>query len=162
MSYLNDCMEMNDMEIKSILTKLKKGLMEARPSLEDLNFGSNVYRERNYKDFYLWKESDNFFDIPGEIELGTGTRAVKSSAAFIYNIFGNDEIEIDGIKYNPIKYEDKLEALLNRKPAHLDGRLIAKDNSKVIYLETKLLEWSGTPKNLALAYLDTENYPKKN
>jgi len=150
------------MEIITILNELKKGLRKERNELKDSDFGSNIYRERNYRYFYLYEYKNNLFDDPGKIKLGTGTRAVKSSAAFIYNIFGKDEISINGTDYGPIKYEDKLEALVNRTPAHLDGRLIAKDSSKVIYFETKLLEWSGTPKNLLLSYLDKNNYPKEN
>lgn len=151
------------MEIKPILEKLKQGLINANAEIKDSDFGSKISKERNYKDFYL-KEPPikNFFDDPSNLKLGTGIRAVKSSAAFIYNIFGKDEISIDGTEYGQIKYEDKLEALVNRTPAHLDGRLLAKDNSKVIYFETKLLEWSGTPKNLSLSYLDKNNYPERN
>lgn len=153
---------MSNLEIISILSKLKNGLLKAKPELDDSYFGSNVQRERNFKEFYLWKYENNCFDNPGSIQLGTGTRAVKSSAAFIYNIFGNDDISINGIDYSRLRYEDKLQALVNRNPAHLDGCLIAKDNSEVKYFEAKLLEWSYSPKNLSLSYLDKKSYPKEN
>ena len=150
------------METITILEELKNGLRGVRPELKNTDFGSCIDKEKNYKEYYLKDFKKNLYDDPEKIKLGTGSRAVKSSAAFIYNIFGKDEISIDGTTYGIIKYEDKLEALVNRTPAHLDGRLLAKDNSKVIYFETKLLEWSGTPKNLSLSYLDEHNYPEKN
>lgn len=150
-------------ESKKILTKLKDGLLKAEPRLTVNDFGSKIYRERNYKEFYLLDDKNNFFDKPnGDTKLGTGTRAVKSSAAFIFNIFGNDEIKIAGKEYNPIKYEKQLKALKNRNPANLDGFLLSKDNSNALFFETKLLEWSGSPKNLSISYLDEKCYPKEN
>lgn len=150
-------------EIKEILTKLKDGLLKAEPRLTVNDFGSKICRERNYKEFYLKDDKNNFFDKPKDnTKLGTGTRAVKSSAAFIFNIFGNDEIKISEKKYNPIKYEKQLEALENRNPANLDGFLLSKDKLNAMFYETKLLEWSGSPKNLSVSYLDEKCYPKEN
>ena len=146
-------------EIKNILSKLKIGLIAAKKYDESF-FGSPYNNERNYKEFYLLDSENNFFENSNDLELGTGIRAVKSSAAFIYNIFGQDEITIDGIKYPKIEYEKQLEALINRPKAHLDGYLHSE--SKSIFFETKLLEWSGYPKNLAIAYLDKKNYPEYN
>ena len=158
----NNNLEMDIMEIKPILQKLKDGLRNAKPELKDDDFGSEIKKERNYKDYYLYCYKNNCFDDPKNIKLGTGTRAIKSSAAFIYNIFGQDEITINDINYGEIKYEEPLKALIGRNPAKLDGCLISKDNSKIKFFETKLLEWSGSPKNLSLAYLDKNNYFKCN
>lgn len=151
-----------DMDTKKILTELKNGLRHASPELKDCCFGSKIYKERNYKDFYLLDDINNFFDNPGQLKLGVGTRAIKSSAAFIYNIFGQDEISIQGIDFSPIEYEKHLTALHNRNPAQLDGYLVSKDKTNIKFYETKLLEWSGTPKNLSLSYLSIDNYPMEN
>lgn len=161
MNFQNE-MEMNYMDIVPILTKLKNGLLQANPKLEYSDFGSDKKRERNYKDFYLLDYENNCFDKPVKVKLGSGTRAVKSSAAFIYNIFGEDPIVFEEKNYKKMQFEKGLDALLNRPKAQLDGYLISEDETKEIFFETKLLEWSGSPKNLAIAYLDEKNYPIEN
>ena len=157
-------LEMNIMDTKEILRKLKKGLLIARPELLESDFGPKNKQLINYKEFYFLKENENknFFDVPGKLKLGTGTGAIKSSAAFIYNIFGKDSIIIENKKYKKIEFEKGLQTLLNRPNAELDGYLVSEDETKEIFFETKLLEWSGSPKNLAIAYLSEENYPKEN
>lgn len=161
MNYENR-LEMNYMDLKPILTKLKNGLLLANTNLVKSDFGSKIKREHNYQEFYLYKNHNNCFDNPIGVKLGSGTRAIKSSAAFIYNIFGKDPLIFEGKNYKQIKFEKGLDALLNRPKAQLDGYLISEDETKEIFFETKLLEWSGTPKNLAIAYLDEKNYPIEN
>lgn len=161
MNYENR-LEMNYMDLKPILTKLKNGLLLANTNLVKSDFGSKIKREHNYQEFYLYKNHNNCFDNPIGVNLGLGTRAIKSSAAFIYNIFGKDPLIFEGKNYKQIKFEKGLDALLNRPKAQLDGYLISEDETKEIFFETKLLEWSGTPKNLAIAYLDEKNYPIEN
>ena len=157
-------MEMDIMEVKDILKQLKAGLIAVRPEIKESDFGPDDKRLRNYKEFYFKKKNErkNFFDDPRDLKLGTGTCAIRSSAAFIYNIFGQDEICIDRVQYNKIEYEKKLTALANRNKAQLDGFLVSKDKTIIKFFETKLLEWSYGPKNLSKSYLSTNNYPEKN
>ena len=155
-------LEMYYMDLVPILTKLKNGLLQVRPELDYSDFGSDKKRERNYKDYYLIDYKNNCFDNPVKVKLGSGTRAIKSSAAFIYNIFGKDSINFEGKNYKQIQFEKGLDALLRRPKAQLDGYLLSEDETKEIFFETKLLEWSGTPKDLAIAYLEENNYPTEN
>ena len=152
----------NCIDKKLILTNLKNGLLQANPKLKKSDFGSDIQRERNFKDFYLYNFENNCFDKPVNEKLGSGTRAIKSSAAFIYNIFGKDPIVFEGKNYKKIEFEKGLDALIDRPKAQLDGYLVSQDETKEVFFETKLLEWTGTPKDLAIAYLEENNYPKYN
>ena len=158
----NDYLEEDYMNYTPILIQLKKGLLEANSNLSEDDFGSTKKREKNYKEFYLKNYENNCFDTPVKVKLGSGKEAVKSSAAFIYNIFGKDTVIFEKTKYKAMKYEQGLIALLDRPKAQLDGYLLSENEQKELFFETKLLEWSGSPKNLATAYLDERNYPKYN
>ena len=61
MNYENR-LEMNYMDLKPILTKLKNGLLLANTNLVKSDFGSKIKREHNYQEFYLYKNHNNCFD----------------------------------------------------------------------------------------------------
>ena len=153
-------MKLNEFEI---LQLLKNGLIEAAETkgqkLNERAFGSRRWANSEKRVFYLYDYRNNLFDRPNpKTELGIGIEAVRSSAAMIYNLLGENELVLDGKPYTNIEYERTFPSVKGRTPAHLDAVFHSKDQSEMYAVEAKLLEWENSPKNLAKAYLDIDNY----
>ena len=142
---------------------LKEGLEKVAGN-EKLDFYAESTKDADAK-FYLSHGEKNFYNsVKPKHKLHMYYNTVASSAAFAFNIFGEDEKNFN--KGNVInylneefvvkEYEKELKALNNREPAHLDCFISSKD--KDVYIETKLTEWLCAPKNLAEAYLERDGY----
>ena len=142
-----------------LLNTLMKGLKKQK-NLKENDFSPEDVgiEKRNY---YLKDNKNNCFDVPHE-KLNADSRAVRSSAAMIYNTIGNFEITIDGKKYSDIEYEYELPAIDNNDnsdhphSANLDVKLETKD--ELLFIESKCLEWLTHPKKLKRAYLSDYCY----
>lgn len=155
----------------ALLGNLKKKLISAAKIInlnftED-DFGWTKKKESEKKEFYLFNRDNNLFEKPYKnVKLGTGVEAVRSSAAMIFNLLGQEDIKIDNINFNRPKYETELKAIKDDKysdhNAHLDATLTSKDGTRFLAIEAKMLEWINCPKNLSLAYLDKEMYSNDN
>ena len=157
-------MKLNEWDV---LQLLKDGLIKSAEvkglKLNERDFGSKRWKNSDKRVFYLWKLENNLFDSPARSTvLGTGAEAVRSSAAMIYNLLGENELVLDGKTYSRIEYEKPFAAIKDEgtktHKAHLDAVFQSADGSELYAIEAKLLEWKGSPKNLAAAYLDESMY----
>ena len=140
-------------------TKLIKAAEVIDLKLKDDDFGSKQWETSNKKVYYLYDYRKNLFEAPSpQTELGTGVEAVRSSAAMIYNLFGEADFILDSKTFTSVEYEKTFPAIIDRPPAHLDAVFYSFDNTEMYAVEAKLLEWMGHPKNLAQAYLEDELY----
>lgn len=150
-----------------VLQLLKNKLIEAAETkglkLTDCDFGSKRWNASKKRVFYLCKLENNLFERPSpSTVLGTGAEAVRSSAAMIYNLLGENELVLDGKTYSSIEYEKQFPAIKDegskKHNAHLDAVFLSSDKSEMYAIEAKLLEWKDSPKNLAAAYLKKAMY----
>lgn len=141
--------------------------------------GATKPKERNHE-FYLYSLADNIIEpmnkrVYGMYCNGSGNeleskmRALRSSSAMTYNLFGNHEtVTLNGLssksiadgKYT-VEFEKQLFTLDESKtsaPANLDAFLTNGDT--VVACEMKMMEWFSTNNsNLKKAYIN-ENYYK--
>ncbi|MGN0740103.1 MAG: hypothetical protein ACI4LX_08035 [Treponema sp.] len=167
---------MNEIEL---LTVLKKGLLTVNPEINDSSkyFGHTNPKWKNslkVQNFYLLSLKNNLYkNIAPKFKLGTGCKAVRSSAALIYNTLytGKVRIKIDNefidfVGYtgkNGYFYEIPFKAIKDDKDsthtAKLDAGLISTDGQRLLLFEAKCLEWfDKNPKALKKAYLTPERY----
>jgi len=132
--------------------------------LNKLNESENKFIPEDLSDssmgIYYYKDlRDNCYYTPHK-ELKKDARAIYSSAAMIYNLLGNN-VTINNKNYDVI-YEEELDGITPGKGrhethrAHLDASL--RNNNEIIFLESKMTEWLGSPKRLKEAYLNPDNY----
>lgn len=109
--------------------------------------------------YYYKNLRDNCYYIPHK-ELKKDARAIYSSAAMIYNLLGNS-VTLNNKNYDVI-YEEELDGITPGKGrhethrAHLDASL--RNDNEIIFLESKMTEWLGSPKRLKESYLNPDNY----
>ncbi len=151
----------------NVLQLLKNGLIEAANGkglkLTEKAFGSKRWKNSEKRVFYLIDKRDNLFDIPkSKTKLGTGVDAIRSSAAMIFNLLGEEDIVFNEKRYSGIEYEKPFPAIMDEQDdthyAHLDAVFYSSDNTEMYAVEAKLLEWKDSPKNLAKAYLKKDKY----
>lgn len=147
-----------------VLVILKAQLRKVSPQLQETDFSPEAMLSKhpNKAKYYLKSVDDNLFDSKIHSKLDSRANAIKSSAAMILNTLGLNDFIWNEKKYNQIKYEEKLLAILSddrEHKAHLDVRFIAEDKSEIVFVESKLLEWFSSPKNLSKAYLEKTRYP---
>ena len=152
---------------KNGLYYLLKEVLEKVAGSENLDFYAESTKDVDAK-FYLNHSEKNFYNsVKPKHKLHRYYNSVASSAAFAFNILGEDEknfgrgnvINYLNEEFVVKEYEKELKALNNREPAHLDCFISSKD--KDVYIETKLTEWLYAPKNLAEAYLEKDGYKDK-
>lgn len=95
-------------------------------------------------------------------------KAIDSSSILSYNFFRhvNEKctIEIDGVTYNKVFFEVQLKTLPeSNKPANIDVALVSKDEKKVLFIESKFLEFLelGSDK-LSDSYKDIKKFYNDN
>jgi len=98
-------------------------------------------------------------------ELGGKMKALRSSSAMTFNLFGNGPVRLNGAHGLPegayaVEYEHRLPTLAgNPRPANLDARLESEGGGTVIYCEMKLAEWVlGKAGGLRERYLEPGGY----
>lgn len=153
-------MRLNELEV---LQLLKDKLIEAAkvkgPELTDSDFGSQRWKMSKKNVYYLNKYQKNLFENPEpNTKLGTGVEAVRSSAAMIFNLLGEEYFVLDKKDYSDIEYEQGFRAIKKSPKARLDTVFRSSDKTEMYAVEAKLLEWKDSPKNLAKAYLDKRRY----
>lgn len=98
-------------------------------------------------------------------ELKKKMRALHSSSAMTFNIFGNSKVKIKRNKFGlppgiySVEYEKQLTALNPERKAHLDVLLTSEE--EIILFEMKMTEWLlSDPSTLPVSYLNREDkYP---
>ena len=157
-------MKLNELEVLHVLkNKLLKAAEVRNLKLANDDFGSLRWKNSDKRVYYLYDYRKNLFETPSpQIKLGTGIKAVRSSAAMIYNLFGEASFILDRKSFTGIEYEKTFPAINGRPPAHLDAVFQSSDNTEMYAIEAKVLEWKDSPKNLAKAYLDKRLYPSTN
>lgn len=132
-------------------------------------------------EFYLNKLDNNLFKPMsgktvaqynkgngGELKENEDTpapfKALKSSAAMTYNIFGNTDFIFQGNNIinkgiYGVEFEKKLEVLSGRNKANLDSFLYNKETKNAVACEMKMTEWftSGSH-NLRRSYFEKSSY----
>ena len=146
-----------------VLEKLKEQLIHINSDLNEENFSPSEMIEKHPEQapFYLKKATDNLYKGFTHDKLDRRANAIKSSAAMIFNTLGTTDFFLDGRKYTQIKYEEELKAIKSdarEHNAHLDAVFISEDGKTITFVESKMLEWFSSPKNLARAYLNKEQY----
>ena len=153
-------MRLNELEV---LQLLKDKLIEAAKvkgtELTDSDFGSQRWKTSKKNVYYLDKYQKNLYENhASKTKLGTGVEAVRSSAAMIFNLLGEEYFVLDKKYYSDIVYEQGFRAIKNSPEARLDTVFSSSDKTEMYAVEAKLLEWKDSPKNLAKAYLDKRRY----
>lgn len=160
-------MKLNELNVLQLLKDKLIDAAEVRGlKLTDDAFGSKRWENSEKKVFYLYDSRNNLYETPRrKTKLGTGVNAVRSSAAMIFNLLGEKTITLNHKEYSGIEYEKKYPAIIDEKgdihEAHLDAVFHSSDNSEMYAVEAKLLEWKDSPKNLAKAYLEPNQYYTK-
>ena len=119
---------MNNKEEIDILEKLKTKLLEVNPSIQHSDFGSSRFpKSEKAQKYYLRDKNKNFLETPNaDTKLGVGVEALRSSAAMIFNLLGQNALRINNIDFEPPKYEYEFPAIKNVKNskhnAHLDAK----------------------------------------
>ena len=122
-------------------------------------------RSKSSKSSYYFKlKRNNLFDgLEPFHEIDERYNSIGSSAAFVFNTFGNigSKFKYNNNEYCIMAYEKELPAIKStlkshEHNAHLDAYII--NDKEEIFVETKLIEWLKPPKNLHPAYLDKHNY----
>ena len=149
---------------KNGLYYLLKEVLEKVAGSENLDFYAESTKDVDAK-FYLNHGEKNFYNsVKPKHKLHGYYNSVASSAAFAFNILGEDEknfgkgnvINYLNEEFVVKEYEKELKPLNNRESAHLDCFIASRN--KDVYIETKLTEWLYAPKNLAEAYLERDGY----
>lgn len=163
------------MEEIDLLMKLKQGLLLVNKDIRDspLYFGNtnkNWKNSEKAQKYYLLRLNNNLFQNTNpQKKLGTGCKAVRSSAALIYNTIFDGNIVIDKKQYNSFSkdgealYELPFAAIKDDKDsthtAKLDAGLISSDGIDLLLFEAKCMEWfDKNPKSLKKAYLNKDRY----
>ena len=136
---------MNELDL---LKKLKQGLLDVNANIKDTkdffgNSNKNWKNSEKAQNYYLWKENNNLYkELIPRVKLGTGSKAVRSSAAMIYNTLYNGNIIIDKQQYAGFKegkaniYEIPFHAIKDvRESTHtakLDAGLISCENKELL------------------------------
>lgn len=145
-----------------ILRLLKNNLIKVK-HLSDDHFKPESMLEKHpdSSDFYLKDRLDNLFESPYK-GIDYRCNAIKSSAAMIFNTLGYDTYIIDGVNYKEAEFEYPLPAIKSdddsKHEAKIDVYLESEDGKSLFFIESKLLEWMSSPKNLSEAYLNTKQY----
>ncbi len=160
---------MNEIEL---LEKLKQGLLDVNKEISDTKnyFGHSNPRWKDSKkaqNYYLWNLKNNLYKnvIPKQ-RLGSGCKAVRSSAALIYNTLLSGLIKTKtGEEYKGYQsvYEIPFRAIKDDKDsthtAKLDAGLVSIDETSLLLFEAKCMEWfDKNPKELKEAYLINNRY----
>ena len=110
------------------------------------------------------KAAKEAYEKGGGQEFNLKMRALRSSSAMTFNIFGNDSVTIEsGHKLTSgtydIVYEKKFSTLRSAK-ANIDVCL--KNDNEILLFEMKMAEWLlNSPSKLRRSYLREEGYPDK-
>ncbi len=144
------------------------------------HFKYNKYSERYI--YYVQNIDDNLIGGPMDekhlkmFSEGNGSelvdkkipakaKAIDSSSMICYNflrIINNENyVEIQDVKYNDVLFEVKLPTLKTFKqaPANIDAALISEDKQKILFIESKFLEFLDNNKmNLSTSYSQEKNY----
>jgi hypothetical protein len=158
------------MDELELLKKLKHGLLNVNKKIRDTKkfFGhSNWKNSVKAQNYYLWNLKDNLYqkETPKQ-KLGSGSKAIRSSAALIYNTLLSGQIKTtNGKEYKGYKsvYEIPFRAIKDDKEsthtAKLDAGLLSVDESSLLLFEAKCMEWfDKKPKKLKKAYLKENRY----
>lgn len=114
-------------------------------------------------DYHLNTIESNLFFKPHD-KIDIRANALRSSAAMIYNTIGPNSIVFDGKNYSKIEYEREFPALNNNDKsdhdhsAHLDVSMMSEDETELVFVEAKMLEWLENPKSMSIAYLSPKCY----
>lgn len=163
-----------------ILSLLKKKFIGSQAYQFQVDGNS---RNLSPRQFYLKNLNDNLFgcmndSVKAQYQEGSGNeledkmKAIRSSSAMTYNIFGNTgTISICGDKNlgkgkYTVEFEKKLHTLnsnSNGRPANLDAFLYCDYKKEAIACEMKMTEWLfDKPGKLRNAYLNPANYDDEN
>ncbi len=150
---------------KILLDSLKNAFLKQNKGISKENFGPDDINQ-DKKEYYLKNIEDNCFQRKKRHDLKSDSRALRSSATMIYNTLGEkkDEIFFKNLnqQYLIYDYEEILPGLKDRTGPHLDVTLKTQDESKVIFIESKCLEWLSTAEKMVNSYLKHENYKYDN
>lgn len=131
---------------------------------EILNKLKSVFCNANYKDDYHLRNIAANLYFPTYNKIDKRANALRSSAAMIYNTIGPNSIVFDGKHYSNIEYEKEFPALNNQDKsdhdhsAHLDVSMMSEDETELVFVEAKMLEWLENPKSMSIAYLSPKCY----
>lgn len=139
------------------LSEIKKDTVPFIADVLNL-FSQDKIKEPHKYFYYLYALNDNLFepmkarayknycDGSGS-ELEFKMKALRSSSAMTYNLFGNcDLVEINGSKILSsgnfrVEFEKKLPTLYRGGSANLDAFLTKEDGTEIIACEMKMCEW---------------------
>ena len=154
------------MNENKILQLLKDKLNTIKHFDED-DFNPESMKNSDKSSYYFKLKRNNLFDgLEPFPEIDGRYNSIGSSAAFVFNTFGNigSKFKYNNNEYCIMAYEKELPAIKStlekgkshEHNAHLDAYII--NDKEEIFVETKLIEWMHSPKNLSPAYLDKNNY----
>lgn len=124
--------------------------------------------------FYFKNLDDNLIELMGKDALkaysdGSGNelekkmKALRSSSAMTFNLFGNDNAKVRSGKFfdsgiYKVSFEMQL-ATIRRNPHKANIDAVLQSDTEVIFCEMKMMEWIlNKPGTLSASYLDKERY----
>lgn len=125
------------------------------------------YRENIYKG-EMKGDFQKMFDEGSGGELHSKAEAVHSSSMLSYNFFhwidAKHPFEWGGVKYTQVFFEVKMKTIIGSPaPANMDVVLIDKNNSHVLFIESKFTEYTETKKfELSESYKDENKWLNPN
>ena len=122
-----------------------------------LNLNDNLIEPMSEETEKRYREADGN-------ELQEKMRAIRSSSAMTYNVFGNDAVmfrsghPIFGSETYQVNFEKQLNTIKrSSKKANLDACLVSED--ELMYFEVKMTEWLfNKPGTISHNYLDQGHY----
>lgn len=152
-----------------MIMKLKEKLTEGHAVNEKGYFDS--YRNNIYGG-EMSPVFQQMFDDGSGGELHSKAEAVHSSSMLSYNFFHwiNEDHPFvwDGVKYTTVLFEVKMKTVKikgkdnNPSPANMDVVLINEDKSRILFIESKFLEYLESKKfYMPKSYFDEGNYYNK-
>lgn len=153
---------------QALYKAIKNKWQRANPGKEMVCDGGEPFYFKELRDNLIYDMSPQvtkaYSDGTGN-ELVKKMRALHSSSAMTFNIFGNSKVKIKRNKFGltpgiySVEYEKQLTALNPESKAHLDVLLTSE--KEIILFEMKMTEWlRGNPSTLPASYLNRKDkYP---
>lgn len=154
-----------------------KNLIDALKSNYVGSINKKGYFDSYTKNIFGGKMDEDFqtmFDEGSGSELHSKAEAVHSSSMLSYNFFhwidDRRPFEWDGVKYTQVLFEVKMKTIKlkkgNNPPANMDVVLVDKDNTHLMFIESKFTEYLENTKKdrnkvISNSYKENDNWYTK-
>lgn len=123
-----------------------------------------IYQHRMLVEHALMFKKGSGSELQDSGNTPAKAKAIDSSSMLSYNFFnwisGKQPLDLFGVKYTRVYFEVRLKTLKSSNaPANIDVVLVDKENSNVLFVESKFLEYLKNEKaDFSSAYENRNNY----